>query len=343
MPDRETAQIVPSRARRLPAPPTTGITVYGCGRDEDVLLQELAPRFGVRTTVTDAAVSEENIDLAAGNRCVSVGHKAQISNDTLRALGRAGVEYVSTRSVGYDHVDVEYAKSVGITVENVAYSPDSVADYTLMLMLMLVRDAKNVVRRAEAHDYRLGQVRGKELRDLTIGVVGTGRIGAAVLDRLRGFGCQVLTHDKRPRSPGGFVRLDDLLRLSDIVTLHTPLTAETHHLLDGRRIAQMKPGAFVVNTGRGPLIDTEALVTALENGRLGGAALDVVEGEEGIFYTDWSDRRMTNEYLVRLHRLPNVVITPHTAYYTDHALLDTIRNTITNCLEFEEGRTAWTR
>ncbi|WP_408630202.1 D-lactate dehydrogenase VanH [Amycolatopsis mongoliensis] len=320
------------------AVPATGITIYGCGPDEAVLFREMAPRFGVEPTITAAAVSEATSELAAGNRCVSVGHKTRITDSTLLALSRAGVEYISTRSIGFNHLDVDYAKSVGITVENVTYSPDSVADYTLMLMLMVARNAKSVLRRAEVHDYRLSDVRGKELRDLTVGVVGTGRIGAAVIDRLRGFGCQTLAYDSRPQTSADYVPLDDLLVQSDVVTLHTPLTADTHHLLDRRRIEQMRHGAVVVNTGRGSLLDTEALVPALESGRLGGAALDVLEGEEGIFYADCRDRPIGSEALLRLQRMPNVLISPHTAYYTDHALSDTVENSLVNCLSFESGK-----
>jgi len=319
-----------------------GITVYGCGPDEAALFRETAPDFGVVPTITGAAAAEANVELAAGNRCVSVGHKTPVTNSTLRALSRAGVRYVSTRSIGYDHVDVNYARSVGICVGNVAYSPDSVADYTLMLMLMAVRNAKSVLRRTDAHDYRLLDVRGKELRDLTVGVVGTGRIGSAVLDRLRGFGCRTLACDARPTAAARCVPLGELLARSDIVTLHTPLTADTHHLLDRRRIEQMKRGAFIVNTGRGPLLDTESLLTALESGRLGGAALDVLEGEDGIFYADCRNTHIDNTPLSRLQQLPNVIISPHTAYYTDHALSDTVENTIINCLTFEKETTAWT-
>jgi D-specific alpha-keto acid dehydrogenase len=317
--------------------PTMGITIYGCGRDEAVLFREMAPRCGVVPTITEAAVSEANVGLAFGNRCISVGHKARITNSTLLALGRAGVVYISTRSVGYNHIDMEYAESVGISVENVAYSPDSVADYTLMLMLMVVRNAKSIIRRADVHDYRLHDVRGKELRDLTVGVIGTGRIGSAVMDRLRGFGCGVLAYDCRPRSSADYVPLDELLQLSDIVTLHTQLNVDTYHLLNRQRIAQMQHGAFVINTGRGSLLDTEALILALESGRLGGAALDVLEGEEGVFYVDCRNKPIESESLLRLQRLPNVLISPHTAYYTDHALSDTVENSLINCLNFESG------
>ncbi|WP_329519238.1 D-isomer specific 2-hydroxyacid dehydrogenase family protein [Spirillospora sp. NBC_01491] len=330
--DRTIADLSPS------AVPTTVLTVFGCGQDEAALFQELGARLGVSPTITEAALCETNAELARGNRCISVSHKTQITNSTLLTLRKAGVEYISTRSIGYNHIDLKYAERVGISVGNVAYSPDSVADYTLMLILMAVRQAKSTIRRADSHDYRLGETRGRELRDLTVGVVGTGRIGTAVIDRLRGFGCRVLSHDRRSRASADHVALDELIEQSDIVTLHTPLTADTHHLLDRHRIERMKPGAYIVNTGRGPLLDTEALLSVLESGRLGGAALDVLEGEEGIFYADCRNRHIENEALVRLQRLPNVLISPHSAYDTDHALIDIVENSLINCLSFESGK-----
>jgi D-specific alpha-keto acid dehydrogenase len=146
----EPARTAVCRTRSLapassPAVPATGITVYGCGLDEAVLFREMAPRLGVLPAITGAAVSEANIELVSGNRCISVGHKTQIADSALLALSQAGVEYISTRSIGYDHINVEYAESVGLTVGNVSYSPGSVADYTLMLMLMAVRNAKSVI------------------------------------------------------------------------------------------------------------------------------------------------------------------------------------------------------
>jgi D-specific alpha-keto acid dehydrogenase len=317
----------------------SGITIYGCGRDEAALFREMAPRLGVLVTITEAAVSSETITLASGNQCISVDHKTRITSALLVALREAGVRYISTRSVGYDHIDLHCARSLGIKVANVEYSPDGVADYTLMLMLMVVRNAKSTISRAQTHDYRLARQRGKELRDMTVGVVGSGRIGTAVIGRLRGFGCHILAHDRCPGSSEEYVPLDELLRQSDVVSLHTPLTAETHHLLSRRRIEQMRQGAFIVNTGRGALLDTEALLPALEDGRLGGAALDVLEGEEGIFYSDYSPRSVEIPFLARLQQLPNVLITPHTAYYTEHALRDVVENTLEHCRRFA-GRAA---
>lgn len=312
----------------------TGISVFGCAPDEAAAFREAAPRFGVIPTLIDAAIAEDNVELAFGNRCISVSHKTPVTNSTLRLLSDAGVEYLSTRSAGCNHIDVDFARSVGITVEGVEYAPDGVADFTVMLMLMALRNARSIVTRAEAHDFRLNVARGRDLGDLTIGVIGTGRIGAAVMQRLQGFGCRVLAYDRNPKTPADHVSLDELLERSDLVTLHTPLMPETRHLLDRRRIAQLKPGAVVINTGRGALIDTEALLEALERGALGGAALDVVEEEDGIFYTDRRTRPIESPLFVRLQRHPNVLITPHTAFYTERALADTVEHTILNCIAF---------
>ncbi len=314
-----------------------GLTVYGCEPDETVLFNELSPRFGLTTTVTSAAVSETNVASAPGNRCISVAHKSEISAPILLALKDTGVDYISTRSIGVNHIDLDAAGKLGITIENVTYAPDGVADYTVMLMLMAIRNAKDTVRSANAFDFRLRTTRGRELREMTVGVVGVGNIGKAVIRRLRGFGCQVLAYNNSRHSAAvaDFVSLEELLRQSDIVTLHVPLNAQTRHLVGRKEIATMKRGAYLVNTGRGALVDTDALVVALEDGTLGGAALDVLEGEEGLFYFDCTNRAVDHRLLARLQRLPNAIITPHTAYYTGRALYDTVEQTLVKCLDFE--------
>lgn len=319
--------------RAVPAALPTTITIYGCDADEAAHFRAASSRFGIRTAISALPAMEDSAELARGSRCVSVGHRYDVPRTTLRALRRAGVEYLSTRSIGDDHIDRPYAARLGIEVATVQYSPDSVADYTLMLVLMALRHAKAMVRRVDRHDYRLAEARGRELRDLTVGVIGTGRIGSAVVTRLQAFGARVLTHDKRPAA--GHVPLDELLRASDVVTLHTPLDRDTFHLLDARRIALLKPDAIVVNTGRGGLLDTAALLAALERGDLAAAALDVVEGERGIFYADRGDGLLGNDVLARLQALPNVLISPHTAFHTDHALADTVEQTLAGCLAFE--------
>jgi D-specific alpha-keto acid dehydrogenase len=317
-----------------------GITIYGCEQDEADLFDELCPRFGVVPTITSAAVSEASVISVPGNRCISVGHKSYISGPQLRALRETGVEYISTRSIGFDHIDLQAAEEAGITVDNVVYAPDGVADYTVMLILMAIRNVKEIVSAAERCDFRLGRTRGRDLRDLTVGVVGVGNIGTAVIRRLHGFGCRVLAcdDDRDAAVPADLVALDDLLLESDVVTLHVPLNPDTHHIIGREQIEAMKPGAFLVNTGRGALVDTDALVAALEDGTLAGAALDVLEGEEGLFYFDCTHRPLDNKSLLRLQELPNAIVTPHTAFYTGRALYDTVEGTLANCLNFERNR-----
>jgi D-specific alpha-keto acid dehydrogenase len=313
------------------------ITVYGCERAEAETFRRLSPRFGVSLTIINDAVSETNAVLVRGSQCISVGHKSEVSEPVLFALKKAGVKYISTRSIGRDHIDTNAAERMGISVGSTAYSPDSVADYTLMLMLMAIRGAKSIARAVEKHDFRLAGVRGKELRDMTVGVLGTGRIGQAVIKRLRGFGCHVLAYDHSRKTTADYVPLDRLLQNSDIITLHVPLTPDTYHLIGREQTDRMKQGAFLINTGRGALIDTEAVIKALEEGKLGGAALDVLEGEEGFFYLDCSQKPINNQFLLKLQNMPNVIITPHTAYYTEHALQDTALKTIRNCLDFQRS------
>lgn len=315
----------------------TRITIYGCDAIEADLFRKYSAHYGVDLTITESAVSAENAVLASGTNCISVNHKTEVSFSTLHALKEIGVTYISTRSIGCNHIDMEAAEQLGITIGNTAYSPDSVADYTLMLMLMSIRHAKSVLRKADVHNYKLHAVPGWELRDMTVGILGTGRIGQAVMDRLKGFGCRILAYDFYPRVQVEYVPLDELLQQSDMISLHMPLHADSYHILNQQRIENMKHGAFVINTARGSLIDTAALLQALKEGRLGGAALDVIEGEEGIFYHDCTNKPIRNQLLLQLQELPNVMISPHTAYYTEHALQEIVENTIQNCLAFERG------
>jgi D-specific alpha-keto acid dehydrogenase len=316
-----------------------GITIYGCEQDEAALFDELSPRVGMVPTIARVPVSESTVVAVPANRCISVGHTSPITGPVLRALQEVGVEYVSTRSIGFDHIDLDAAGALGITVENVVYAPDGVADFTLMLILMAIRHAKQITHAADQHDFRL-DVRGRDLRDMTVGVVGVGNIGTAVIRRLRGFGCRVLAHNngRKTAAAAELVSLDELLHESDVVTLHVPLNSATHHVIGREQLDAMKPGAVLVNTGRGALVDTDALITALERGTLGGVALDVLEGEEGIFYFDRTTRPVDNQFLLRLQRLPNAIVTPHTAYYTRRTLHDIVENTLVNALSFERNR-----
>lgn len=313
------------------------ITVFDCEEDETEIFHELSPRFGIEPVMTKLPAAKYDHDPELLNACISVGHKSRITGSDLLALKESGVKYISTRSIGYDHIDTDAASRLGITVSNAVYSPDGVADYTLMLILMAIRGTKSAILRAEHSDFRLNPRRGMELCDMTVGIIGAGRIGRAVQNRLHGFGCRILLCDQN--YDADCTPLCDLLQKSDIITLHVPLSAETYHMLGKEQLHSMKQGAFLINTGRGSLVDTQELINALEDGRLGGAALDVVEGEEGFFYSDCSHRAIQNPFLPKLQKMSNVIITPHTAYYTDRVLYDTIEITLQNCFDFERRQT----
>ena len=315
------------------------ISVFGCEKDERHLFERFAARYGVEICCIDALLRHENACDIPLDSAISVNHKAPVDARLIRMLQKRNIKYLSSRSVGLDHIDLDAARHAGIIVENITYSPQSVAEYTIMLMLMAVRNAGSILRRVNGCDFRLEEKRAPELRDMTVGVIGTGRIGNAVMERLSGFGCAILAYDPNPRANAAYVDLDELLMRSDLVTLHLPLKADTWHILNRERIAQMKRGAIIVNTARGALADTAALTEALEHGRIACAALDVVEGEEGWFYRDCSS--LAPPPFARLLALPNAIITPHTAFYTEHALDDIVRNTVRNFLEYRGGLRKW--
>ncbi len=315
------------------------ISVFGCAKDERQLFERYAARYGVGICCIDDPLKHENAYDIPPESAISVNHKAPVDALMIRTLKGRGVKYLSTRSVGLDHIDLKAAEMAGILVESVTYSPESVAEYTIMLMLMAIRNAGSILRRASNCDFRLEEKRAPELRDMTVGVVGTGRIGKAVIERLSGFGCAILAYDPHPTLNVRYVEVDELLKRSDLTTLHLPLNATTRHLLDRVRIARMRRGAILINTARGALVDVVALTDALEHGGIACAALDVVEGEEGWFYRDCS--ALAPPPFARLLALPNAIVTPHTAFYTEHALDDIVRNTVRNCLEYRGGLRKW--
>lgn len=315
------------------------LTVFGCEQGEQRLFEQYKYRLGMEIHCVEAPLGVRNARSIPLESAISVNHKSPIDARSIRMLQGRGVHYLSSRSIGLDHIDREAAKAAGIHVENVTYSPESVAEHTIMLMLMALRNAGAILRRVNNHDFRLEEKHGRELRDMTVGVVGTGRIGKAVIALLEGFGCTVLAYDPHPSAKATYVGLDVLARESDIVTLHMPLTSDTWHLWDHARMAKMRERAILINTARGALVDVAALTDALAHGDMAFAAMDVVEGEDGFFYQDCS--ALAPPPFARLLALPNAIVTPHTAFYTDHALCDIVKNTVQGFLHYTGGAKRW--
>ena len=283
--------------------------------------------------------SVENAALTCGCDAVSI-IVCDMNEALLTALAAQGVRYICTRSIGTEHIDMAAARRLGLRVASAAYSPDSVANYAIMLMLMACRRFPYVLERARLQDFSLKGKRGRELSEMTVGVVGLGRIGRTVLSHLSGFGCRLLGYDPRVNAAPGLceqVRLETIWRECDVISLHCPATAENYHMVDAAALAAMKPGVILVNTARGALVDTMALVDALESGQVGAAALDVIENEYGLYYINHTGEAMANRELALLSAFPNVIVAPHTAFYTDASIRDMARCTVEACRAFERG------
>ena len=317
--------------------------VFGCRPyDEDEIFRRLVLEYHMEISKTPEQPTIDNLEyyipMLRGHEAVSVV-ATPINREMLEAMHEAGVRLLSTRTIGYDHIEIAAAKALGITVCNAGYDPDAVADYAVMLMLMALRNEKRILQRANLHDFSMPGLIGRQLRGCTVGIVGAGKIGARVMESLRGFGCKVLYWNRTPKSglPGTQVPFDVLCRESDILSLHLPLTEETHHLISREVIASMKPGAILVNTARGALVDSEALIDALESGHLGGAALDVVEGEAGLYHFNKMSDQIKNRSLSILKDMPSVIVTPHMAFYTREAVEQMARCSLEACRYFETG------
>ncbi|MDO5722747.1 MAG: D-isomer specific 2-hydroxyacid dehydrogenase family protein [Actinomycetaceae bacterium] len=278
------------------------------------------------------ALTADNAEMVKGYDGVSI-LGAPAGRDVLTALKENGIQYVASRSIGYDNIDIEAVQELGLHVSNVEYSPGSVAEYTLMLILMSLRKAKTIMRRADIQDFSLIGSHGRELRNLTVGIIGTGRIGLRLAQYLTGFGCRVIGYDPYPNEDAHdlveYVTFNELLGQADVITLHTPSTDDNYHLLDADAFARMKDEVVIVNCSRGELIHSDALIGALEEGKVSAAALDVVEGDEPIFHRDWRNQPVVNKQLQILRSFPNVTVTPHIAFYT----LDVVNEMVTCALE----------
>ena len=274
--------------------------------------------------------------------CIFVNDQADAA--ALEALAAGGTKILALRSAGFNHVDVGKARELGLTVSRVpAYSPHAVAEHTIALMLTLNRRIHRAHARVREGNFALDGLLGFDLHGRTAGIVGTGKIGALVAKILAGFGCRVIAYDiaQNPECAASgveYVPLEALWAGADIISLHAPLTPATRHMLDAAAIARMKPGVMIVNTSRGALVDTPALIAGLKDGRIGYLGLDVYEEEEQLFFEDHSSHVIQDDVFARLLTFPNVLVTAHQAFFTREALTAIAATTIGNLTAFEQGR-----
>jgi D-lactate dehydrogenase len=297
-------------------------------------LRFLEPRLDARTAV-----------LAAGCDAVCSFVNDRLDAEALARLRGVGVRLVALRSAGYNHVDLVAAARLGLPVVRVPdYSPYAVAEHAVGLMLALNRKVHRAHNRVREGNFSLEGLVGFDMHGKTVGLVGMGQIGRVAARILRGFGCRVLAHDVAPDARLvaelgiEYAPLDALWEAADIVSLHVPLTPATHHLVDAASLARMKRGVMIINTGRGALVDSRALVVALKTGHVGAAGLDVYEEEEGVFFADLSNQVLQDDVLARLLTFPNVLVTSHQAFLTREALAGIAETTLTSASDFERGR-----
>lgn len=292
----------------------------------------------------EARLTPATSGLAAGAAAVCAFVNDDLHADVLAGLHAAGVRLIALRSAGFNHVDLPKAFELGLTVARVpAYSPYAVAEHAVAMMLSLNRKIHRAHARVREGNFALDGLLGFDMRGHTAGLVGTGKIGTVVARILTGFGCRVLAYDVavNPECADMGVHyrsLDELWAQSDIVSLHAPLTSDTRHMVDAAAIARMKPGVMIINTSRGALVDTGALIDGLKSGRVGYVGLDVYEEEEQLFFRDLSAQVIQDDVFARLLTFPNVLITAHQAFFTREAMHAISEVTLENVSAFEQGR-----
>lgn len=293
-------------------------------------------------TFFEPRLGRETAPLADGFDAVCSFVNDRLDRETLATLKKGGVRLVALRSAGFNHVDLDAAADFDIAVVRVPeYSPYAVAEHAVALILAMNRKIHRSYNRVRELNFSLDGLVGFDLHDKTIGIIGTGSIGSIFAKIMNGFGCRLLAVDRKPDAALGrlgveYVDLPRLFAESDIVSLHVPLNPTTLHLIDEQAFRSMKKGVMLINTGRGGLIETSALIAALKSGHIGYAGLDVYEEEEGVFFRDLSDLGLQDDVLARLLTFPNVLITSHQAFLTREALANIASTTLQNIQDFEQ-------
>jgi len=306
-------------------------------------LERAARHAGIDWRWFESRLDADTARLAEGATAVNCFVNDDLGPGVLERLHALGVRLVTLRCAGFNQVDLPTAARLGLPVVRVPeYSPHAVAEHAVGLVLMLDRKLHKAYNRVREGNFSLDGLLGFDLHGRTVGIIGTGKIGRCFAEIMLGFGCRVLAHDPRPDAAlaargVAFVPLEDLLTASDIVSLHCPLTPTTHHLIDAARIARMKPGVMLVNTSRGGLVDTRAVIAALKTGRIGTLGLDVYEEEADLFFEDKSNAIIGDDVFSRLLTFPNVVVTAHQAFFTRNALEAIAAQTVRNLVHFERG------
>lgn len=301
---------------------------------------EANSKFNFDIKYFEPRLNENTVVLAKGFDVVCPFVNATINETVVNQLKEYNVKLIALRSAGFNHVDMDACRRTGIRVVRVpAYSPHAVAEEAFALLLTIIRKLQHAYVRTREFNFSLSGLVGFDLYGKTIGIVGTGKIGRCAIDIAKGFGMKVLAYDPYPANIDGveFTSFESLIENSDIISLHCPLSPENYHLINHDTIEKMKKGVVIINTSRGGLIDSNALLEGLKSHKIGGAGLDVYEEEAGIFFSDLSISGISNDTLTLLISMPNVLVTSHQAYLTTEALANIAETTLTNINMFDAG------
>ncbi|MFJ2743963.1 2-hydroxyacid dehydrogenase [Streptomyces sp. NPDC087440] len=323
------------------------ILAFGVQADEQPLIEKAFTDAGLGDAhCLKVFLTEDTAPIAAGHEIISTSVNADLNANVLRTLAAGGTRMIAQRSTGFNNIDLDVARELGLTVARVSYySPYSVAEFAWTLAMAVNRRVVRAAGRTRDFDFRLDGLLGRDMRGRTVGVLGTGKIGEAFTRIAHGFGMHLLGWDVAPNPECvelgmEYVDKDDLLASADLISLHVPLLPSTRHLIDATALRAMKDDAILVNSSRGGLVDTDALVNELRAGRFAGVGLDVYEAEAGLFFLDKSLEVVQDDTLARLVTFPNVLVTSHQAYYTVDALEQIIDATVQNVGDFLAGRTS---
>lgn len=280
------------------------------------------------------SLNNKNIDCLNGYEAINILAQSRLDINMINLINEKGIKKIITRTIGMDHIDIEYARKLNIHVMNTGYPPYGVAEHAIFLMLSALRKAKIVHRKMNSYDYTLTYVMAKELRNCTVGVIGTGKIGYEVIKLLNGFGAKVIAYDvfKRNEDNINYVSFEELIVKSDIITVHVPYMKDTYHLINEDTINKMKNGVILVNVARGELMDSHALIRGVESEKIGALGLDVIEEEKGTYKTNKRYAAYKNRELLYLNQFPNVIMTPHIAFFTESNVKEMVEQSIINLI-----------
>lgn len=306
--------------------------------DERVAFARLEGLAGVdELSCHEEPIDREALGCLCGYDAVLVLGANHYDEKLLAGIADQGVSVLVGRTVGFDYVDVAAAERLGIRAAHITYGPDSVADFTLMLVLVALRKYKRAVYLQNVNDFALDGLMGRTLSSMTVGIVGTGAIGCAVAERLAGFGTRILAYghheSSRVAELGSYVSLDELYAGSDLITFHVPERPENHHMVRSETLAKMRDGVILVNTARAGLMDVSTLIEGIESGKIGALAMDVFDGEQGIYHRSLVNEIIANRDMAYLRQFPNTVLTQHMAFYTQQAVDEMVTNAVRVALE----------